>query len=188
MINDLGSLSGTTTITTKLTYKNHNIYHFSCTGGKLLPGNKQKCLGVNNKGKLANINCSVDKLSVEWIWTIDEQMLNLKALKCLRGDIIVKINKKGKLKTTKEFSLERCNIKSQEQKWACTQPGSQEVKNQGSPNFTSKWINGRHASYFKNCAQHIFSYKGNAMIKFFKSQLCWLVIGSIKKLLDVDWL
>ena len=138
-----------------------------------MPGKKTKCIGINRKEKIANMSCKVDNLSVQWIWTTDGQMLNLKTLTCLRGDIIMK-GKKGKKTITKKFSLERCDFRSQKQKWACIQPNSTTVRNKGSANFTSKWINRSDDSYFQNCTPQEKSYKGKSAFVVLQPAFCQL--------------
>ena len=108
------------------------------------------------------MRCNKNNASVKWIWTIDEQMLNLKTLKCLRGDKVLSKNRK---RTIKKFSMEQCNISSLKQKWVCTERSLEQqgtrVKNKGTLKFTSDWIKPNDSSYFKNCGQQIYSYRGN---------------------------
>ena len=61
--------------------------------------------------------------------------------------------------------MEQCNISSPKQKWVCTERSLEQqgtrVKNKGTLNFTSDWIKPNDSSYFKNCGQQIYSYRGN---------------------------
>ena len=98
--------------------------------GKLLPrGNK--CIGVTDDEKVVDMNCNKHDPSVKWIWTLDHgQMLNLKTLKCLKGES--KKLKKSRFDTT--FSVEQCDSSVLRQRWECRKERTVTEK-QGSDGF-----------------------------------------------------
>ncbi len=117
---------------------------------------KKRCIGVNDSENIVKMNCNKNNLSAKWTWTIDEQMLNLKTLRCLRAD------KKENVGLIRQLSMERCNMNARKQKWVCRKQGTR-VKNKGTPNFTLQWIKPDDSSYFQNCNQQIYSYTGNVL-------------------------
>ena len=121
--------------------------------GKFLPrGNK--CIGVTDDEEVVNMNCNKHDLSVKWIWTLHHgQMLNLKTLKCLKGE-----NKK----TNKSFSVEKCDSSVLRQQWECKKKG-QLLKNKEAMGFKLKWLMPGKDSYFQNCTENIYSYKGKVL-------------------------
>ena len=123
--------------------------------GKFLPrGNK--CIGVTDDEKIVDMNCNKHDPSVKWIWTLDDgQMLNLKTLKCLKGES--KKLKNSTFDTT--FSVEQCDSSVLRQQWECRKK-EQLLKNKEAMGFRLKWLMPGKDSYFQNCTENIHSYKG----------------------------
>ena len=123
------------------------LYYLCFTEGHFLPREKQ-CIGVTGKNAVSTtMVCNKNDLAVKWIWTAYDQMLNLKTLTCLIP------------KTRRKFSMRKCNVNVNSQKWACQIPYIN-VSNRGRPTFKQRWIKPEDGSYFQNCSQNLFSYKG----------------------------
>lgn len=101
------------------------------------------------------MNCNRHDPSVKWIWTLHHgQMLNLKTLKCLKGE-----SKKIGRRRVKTISMEQCDSSVSKQQWECRRQG-QLLKNKGARGFGLKWLVPGNDSYFQNCTENIYSYKG----------------------------
>lgn len=119
----------------------------------------KKCIRVIKNETVANRKCNGNNLSFKWIWTIDEQMLNLKTLRCLKEHTRTVKKRNGQIKIFKQLSMEQCNKSTSKQKWVCPYVDSQDVRNKGTGNL-SKWIKPNNLSYFQKCPQNIYTYKG----------------------------
>lgn len=104
------------------------------------------------------LNCIEDDLSVRWIWTQREQMLNLKTLKCLKREKGIERSPRKRQIIT-ELSLEQCDSRSSEQEWRCN---TQDGENKGD-GVTFKWVIPRNDSYFQTCNEATDTYEGNVV-------------------------
>lgn len=119
------------------------------------------------------MSCNEHDLSVKWIWTLHHgQMLNLKTLKCLKGES-TRIGR-GNFDTT--FSVEQCNSNVLKQQWECKRRLIRRklLRNKGAMGFKFKWLVPGNDSYFQNCTENIYSYKGKMQ---FYSWTCWCAVN-----------